>query len=79
MWESTFSSTVQNQKILRFELCTGDTVLHISQNRNCASGDFRKSVCLISYIIVCMYFCLFVVVASAASGGGGVSTASSCK
>jgi len=43
----------------------------ISHTRNCASGVFRKSLCVITYIIVCMYF--FVV----AAAGGVVSFVSS--
>jgi len=30
----------------------------ISHTKNCASGVIRKSVCVITYIIVCWYDCL---------------------
>ena len=54
--------------------------MHISQNRNCVCGAFRKSLCVISALI---FVCLCVVggdvVVGGFGGGDGVSSESYCK
>jgi uncharacterized membrane protein len=63
----------------------GDSCLLISQTRSCASGAFRKSLCLISYVIVLLFVVAAAAISAAAGGGlgggvgGGVSSLSSCK
>jgi len=42
----------------------------ISHARNCASGVFRKGLCLISYVIVCLF--VFYAAGAAAVDGGMV-------
>ena len=49
----------------------GDSCLLISQTRSCASGVFRKSLCLIRYVIVCLFVVAAPAIAAAAGGGRG--------
>ena len=44
--------------------------MFISHARNCASGVFRKGLCLISYVIVCLF--VFYAAGAAADVGGMV-------
>ena len=50
VWESNFSSTVQNLAFRPLGLCIGCSFLLISQNKKCASGVFRESLCVIIYL-----------------------------
>jgi hypothetical protein len=78
--ESTFSSTVQTLAFFRFELFLGYSFMLISQNRNCTSDVFSESLCVIGYIIVCMFVVVVVLVAGdVGCGGCGASSVSFCK
>jgi hypothetical protein len=74
VWESNLTSTVQLSRFFFLAYVLGYSCLLISQTADCASGVFRESLCVFSYIIVCRF-----VVGVGWGGVGSVSSVSFCK
>jgi len=74
VWGSTLRRLFNISRFFLLAYVLGDSFLLINHTRDCASGVFRETLCVFSYIIVCMF--VFVVAAAFAvveggCGGGG--------